>query len=275
VRIDAHQHFWNYDPAQYPWIRAHWPLRRNFLPSDLRPLLAKARLDGCIAVQARQNLDETRWLSSLAAEHSFIRGVVGWIDLRSERVDDALAQLARHPRFVGVRHVVQDEPDDAFMLRPKFLRGINRLRGFELAYDILIYARQLPAAAQLVKRFPNQRFVVDHIAKPQIASGQLSPWREHLRQLAQHPNVFCKLSGMVTEAQWKNWKRQDLMPYLDTVFAAFGPSRIMYGSDWPVCLLAASYQQVYDVAVSYCSRLSPSEQQLVFGGTAANFYRLR
>jgi len=274
MRIDAHQHFWKYEPAQYPWIRADWPIRRDFLPPDLQPLLAKARLDGCVAVQARQSLEETRWLLSLAAQHSFIKGVVGWVDLRSEQVRDQLAQFARHPRFVGVRHVVQDEPDDSFMLRREFLRGMTCLQDFALAYDILIYARQLPAAIQLVKRFPKQRFVVDHIAKPQIAAGRLSPWTGHIRQLAQHPNVTCKVSGMVTEAPWKNWKQQDFTPYLDTVFEAFGPSRLMYGSDWPVCLLAAGYQEVYDLAATYCSRLSPSEQQQVFSTTACRFYRL-
>jgi len=274
MRIDAHQHFWKYEPAQYPWIRADWPIRRDFLPPDLQPLLAKARLDGCVAVQARQTLEETRWLLSLTTEHSFIKGVVGWVDLRSEQVRDQLAQFAGHPRFVGVRHVVQDEPDDSFVLRRDFLRGMACLQDFDLAYDILIFARQLPAAIQLVKRFPNQRFVVDHIAKPQIAAGRLSPWTEHIRQLAQHPNVTCKVSGMVTEAQWKSWRRQEFTPYLDTVFEAFGPGRIMYGSDWPVCLLAANYQKVYDVAAIYCSRLSPSEQSQVFGATASRFYGL-
>jgi L-fuconolactonase len=274
MRIDAHQHFWKYEPAQYPWIRPNWPIRRSFLPPDLQALLAKAGLNGCITVQARQSLAEGRWLLSLAAQHSFIKGVVGWVDLRSEDVYHQLAQFAGHPRFVGVRHVVQDEPDDSFVLRREFLRGMTCLQDFNLAYDILIYARQLPAAIQLVKRFPRQRFVVDHIAKPQIAVGRLSPWNQHIRQLAQHPNVACKVSGMVTEAQWKSWERQEFTPYLDTVFEAFGATRIMYGSDWPVCLLAASYQRVYDVADIYCSRLSPSEQQQIFGATAARFYRL-
>jgi len=274
MRIDAHQHFWKYEPAQYPWIRADWPIRRDFFPPDLQPLLAKAGLNGCVAVQARQSLEETRWLLSLTTEHSFIKGVVGWVDLRSDYVHDQLAQFAHHPCFVGVRHVVQDEPDESFMLRPGFLRGLACLQDFDLAYDILIFARQLPAAIQLVKRFPNHRFVVDHIAKPQIAAQRLSPWTEHIRQLAQHPNVTCKVSGVVTEAHWKNWKQRDFTPYLDTVFEAFGPTRIMYGSDWPVCLLAASYERVYDLAAAYCSRLSASEQRQVFGATAVGFYRL-
>ena len=274
MRIDAHQHFWNYEPAQYPWIRPHWPIRRSFLPPDLQPLLAHAKLYGCVAVQARQTLEESRWLLSLTTQHPFIKGVVGWVDLRSEHVADQLAQLRRHPRLVGVRHIVQNEPDDSFMLRPDFLRGIGALQAFALVYDILIFARQLPAAIQLVRRFPHQRFVLDHIAKPEIAVQRLSPWAEHIRQLAQYPNVVCKVSGMVTEADWKNWAPGHFRPYLDTIFEAFGPARLMYGSDWPVCLLAASYPRVYDLAADYCARLSSGEQELVFGGTAQRFYRL-
>jgi L-fuconolactonase len=274
MRIDAHQHFWNYEPAQYPWIRPAWPIRRSFLPADLEPLLSKAALDGCIAVQARQSIEESRWLLSLTAEYAFIRGVVGWADLRNNRIADQLAILARHPRFVGVRHVVQDEADDWFMMRPKFLRGIALLTDFHLAYDLLIYARQLPAAIQLARQFPHQRFVLDHIAKPRITTGELSPWSEHVRELAQYPNVFCKISGMVTEADWMGWTRAAFLPYLDTIFAGFGANRILYGSDWPVCLLAATYEQVYDLARWYCSRLTQTEQAEVFGETAGRAYRL-
>jgi L-fuconolactonase len=274
MRIDAHQHFWKYEPAQYPWIRPHWPIRQSFLPPDLEPLLARAKLDGCVAVQARQSLEESRWLLSLVSEHPIIKGVVGWVDLRSEDVPDQLAPLSNHPRFVGVRHIVQNEPDDSFMLRPKFLRGISYLQTFDLVYDILIFARQLPAAIQLVRRFPNQRFVVDHIAKPQIAAQKIFPWSEHMRQLAQYPNVVCKVSGMVTEADWQNWKPEHFRGYLEVIFEAFGARRIMYGSDWPVCLLAGRYERVYDLAAAWSSSLSSSEQEMVFGGTAQRFYRL-
>jgi L-fuconolactonase len=285
MRIDAHQHFWKYEPAQYPWIQPPAdevsrsklpnPIRRDFLPRDLKPLLDKAGIGGCVTVQARQSLGESRWLLSLAVQHSFIRGVVGWVDLRSVIVTEQLGELVNDPRFVGVRHVVQDEPNDRFMLAAEFLRGIDVLREFDLAYDILIYARQLPAAIQLVKRFPLQRFIADHIAKPAIKRRAVSPWSEHIRQLAQFPNVFCKISGMVTEADWRGWRKEDFNEYLDVAFDAFGPARLMYGSDWPVCLLAADYRQVHDIVANYCSRLSISEQEQVFGGTARRAYRLQ
>jgi L-fuconolactonase len=272
--IDSHQHFWRYEPAQYPWIRPDWPLRRNFLPEDLAPLLRAAKLDGCVAVQARQSIEETRWLLGLAAEHGFIKGVVGWVDLRSENLTEQLTAFANNARFVGVRHVVQDEPDNNFLLRPKFVRGIAELRFFDLAYDLLIFPHQLPPAIQLVRKFPRQRFVLDHIAKPYIKRKDLWPWAGHIRELAQCPNVFCKVSGMVTEADWSGWKKADFTPYLDAVFEAFTPRRIMYGSDWPVCLLSAGYPRVHDLAASYCQKLSASEQERVFGGTTAEFYRL-
>jgi L-fuconolactonase len=275
MRIDAHQHFWRYEPAQYPWIRGGWPLRRDFLPEHLRPLLQNTQMDGCVAVQARQSIEETRWLLQLASENDFVKGVVGWIDLRRGDVRRQLAGFSGNPRFVGVRHVAQDEPDDEFLVRSDFMRGIACLQEFDLAYDLLVYPRQLLAAIRLARRFPRQRFVLDHIAKPRIAAGVLAPWSEHIRTLAQLPNVHCKISGMVTEADWSAWKREDFAPFLDTVLDAFSPSRLMYGSDWPVCLLAGSYRRVFDLAADYCSRLSRSEQDWIFGGSAAACYRLR
>ena len=274
MRIDSHQHFWRYEPAQYPWIRSDWPLPRDFLPEHLAPLLRAAKLDGCVAVQARQSLEETRWLLGLAAQHNFIRGVVGWVDLRSENLTEQLAAFANNPRFAGVRHVVQDEPDNNFLLQPKFVRGIAELQFFDLAYDLLIFPHQLPAAIQLLRKFPRQRFVLDHIAKPYIKRKELWPWAGQIRELAQLPNVFCKVSGMVTEANWTSWKVSDFTPYLDVVFEAFTSRRIMYGSDWPVCLLSAGYGRVYDLAASYCQKLSSAEQERVFGATAVEFYRL-
>lgn len=271
MRLDSHQHFWKYDPLHYGWIKPDWPLRRNFLPPDLQ-LLQQGSFDGSIAVQARQTLEESRWLLALADESPLIKGVVGWVDLRSDRVEEPLSALAGHPCFVGVRHVVQDEPDEQFMLRPDFLRGIGKLKLFKLTYDILIYPKQLPAAIALARRFPEQPFVLDHLAKPLIREGTLSPWRELIFELAQSPNVFCKVSGLVTEAAWTNWKPADLKPYLDIAFEAFGENRVMYGSDWPVCLLAASYNRVFQVMEDYVQQLRVEGRAKFFGDNAANFY---
>ncbi|MBI5799262.1 MAG: amidohydrolase family protein [Verrucomicrobia bacterium] len=276
MTIDSHQHFWRYTAADYPWMTEKLAsLRRDYLPEALAPELARAGLDGCVAVQAQQTVAEARWLLSLADAHPFIKGVVGWVDLESESVEEQLAELARHPRFVGVRHVVQDEPDDNFMLRPAFQRGIGKLREFNLAYDILIFPKQLPAAFQLVANFPEQRFVLDHIAKPFIRDGTLSPWREQIRELAKAPNVCCKISGMVTEAKWEGWRAEDFRPYLDVVFAAFGAERLMFGSDWPVCMLAGSYAQVHGLVEDYTRALTTEALAKFFGGNAETFYQLR
>lgn len=273
--MDSHQHFWRYDAAQYPWIPPGSPLQRDWLPHDLAPLLSAAGLDGSIAVQARQTLAESRWLLELADKSPIIHGVVGWVDLRSERVEEQFAELSRHPKFVGVRHVVQDEPDVNFMLGEEFLRGIALLRRYGLTYDILIFPRQLPAAIELVRRFPQQPFVLDHLAKPAIRDGTLSPWQEQMRELAQAPNVVCKISGMVTEARRDGWKADDFTPYLDAVFDAFGARRLMFGSDWPVCLLAGSYAQVFAIVADYIARLSADEKQAVLDETARAFYLRR
>ncbi|MEQ2008590.1 MAG: amidohydrolase family protein [Limisphaerales bacterium] len=275
MTIDSHQHFWKYTPAEYPWMKPEWPIRRDFLPPDLAREMAKVGIVGCVAVQAQQTVAEARWLLSLADAEPFIKGVVGWVDMQSERVEEQLAELAQHPRFVGVRHVVQDEPDDNFMLRPACQRGIGKLRQFNLAYDFLLFPKQLPAAIQLVANFPEQRFVLDHIAKPPIAAGSLSPWREQLRELAQAPNVWCKVSGIVTEARWDGWRAEDFRPYLDVVFAAFGVERLMFGTDWPVCTLAGSYEQVHTLVNDYTRGLTVEAREKFFGGNAAEFYRLR
>lgn len=273
MRIDAHQHFWRYSPSEHIWMTDEMAaLKRDFLPSDLRPLMKAVGFDGCIAVQARQSLEETRWLLELAAENEFVRGVVGWIDLCSRELPSQLEQFASNSRLVGVRHVVQDEPDDNFMLREDFQSGIARLAEFELAYDVLIYPRQLPAATTLVQNFPRQRFVLDHIAKPPIGSGELAGWETGLRSLAKFPNVFCKVSGMVTEADWKQWKPEDFRPFLDVVFDAFGTGRIMIGSDWPVCTLAADYQSTMGIVFDYVSRLDAEEQRNLLGMNCAAFY---
>jgi L-fuconolactonase len=272
MRIDSHQHFWRYSAEQYPWIQPDWSIRRDFLPADLEPLLAAAGIDGTIAVQARQSLEESRWLLELADESPIIKGVVGWVDLRSPVVEQQLDALSRHPKFVGVRHVVQDEPDDDFMLGQEFQRGIAALKAFGLTYDLLVYPKQLPAAIKLVEKFPDQPFVLDHIAKPPIKDAGIDPWREPIQALANFPNCCCKVSGLVTEADWTGWQAEDFKPYLDVIAAAFGVDRLMYGSDWPVCLLAGSYERVFDLAANFAKSFSPADQARFFGGNAAKFY---
>ena len=276
MRIDSHQHFWVYDAGQYPWMTDELSaLRSDHLPGDLQAELDQVGLDGSVAVQARQSLEESRWLLELADQHGSIRGVVGWVDLQSDAVDEQLAEFASHPKFVGVRHVVQDEPDDQFMLRPEFIRGISKLQAHGLRYDILIFPRQLPAAIELVKQFPDQPFVLDHIAKPLIKAGTVMPWGEQIRELARFENVTCKVSGMITEADWEGWAPGDFRPYLDIVFEAFGEDRLMYGSDWPVCRLAGEYGRVYQLAEEYVSQFSSEAAAKFFGGVAAAFYGLK
>lgn len=278
LRLDAHQHFWRYSAGQYPWIPPGSLLQRDWLPSDLAALQAPLGLDGSIVVQARQSLAESNWLLGLADADPRIRGVVGWVDLQHDRIEDSLAELAAHPKFVGVRHVVQDEPDERFMLRPAFLRGLDCLKQFGLRYDLLIYPQQLPAALEVVRQFPEQPFVLDHLAKPFIRDGLISPWREQILELAQFPHVLCKVSGMVTEARHLGWDPADFRPYLEAVFAAFGEDRLMFGSDWPVCLLAGSYEQVFRLAEDYvvnAAKYSAAAQAKFFGGNCARFYGIR
>lgn len=274
-RIDTHQHFWKYNAEEYAWIGAGMEaLRRDFLPADLQPLLQAQGMDGSVAVQARQSLEETHWLLRLADKNPWILGVVGWVDLAAEGVERELESLRAHPKLCGVRHVLQDEPDDRYMLRADFKRGLALLKDFDLAYDLLLYPRHLPVACELVESFPEQRFVLDHLAKPLIKAQQIEPWAGELRLLAAHPNVFCKVSGMVTEADWHNWKMNDFTPYLEVALEAFGPARLMVGSDWPVCTLAAHYSDVMAIPMALFSRLAAEEQEAIWGGNARRFYRL-
>lgn len=276
MRLDAHQHFWNYSAEQYAWIDdAMAPLKRNFLPADLKPLLAAEGFDGSIAVQARQDLEETLWLLQLAAENEFIKGVVGWVDLCSPDVGADLDRLARHPKFVGARHILQAEPDQQFMLRVDFKRGIRMLHDHGLTYDLLLYPRHLPVAVKLVEQFPEQRFVLDHIAKPLIADGLIEPWDRDIRELAKFENVWCKVSGMVTEASWKEWEPADFRPYLDVVFEAFGPRRLMIGSDWPVCTLAADYAATMGIVREYVGQVDAVEQEGILGENCEDFYGVK
>ncbi|WP_367281458.1 amidohydrolase family protein [Porifericola rhodea] len=276
IKIDAHQHFWKYDPKRFAWINDSMSvLKQDFLPPDLKEEMDKSGFDGCVAVQASQSEEETDFLLKLAAEYDYIKGVVGWVDLCDINVRSRLQHYAHEKKLCGIRHVVQDEPDDYFLLRPDFMKGVKMLPEFNLTYDILIFEKHLPVALQFVGYMPECRFVLDHIAKPRIAAGVLTPWDDNMRSLAEYPNVYCKLSGMLTEADWKNWKADDLHAYLDVAMEAFGSDRLMIGSDWPVCRLAASYQEVMGLVEDYIGRLSADEQARILGQNAIDFYQLK
>jgi len=273
--IDAHHHLWRYSAEDYGWISPEMNvLRRDFVAQDLDRELQEAGVDGSVVVQARQSIEETRWLLELAAEDEAIRGVVGWLPLVSAELPAMLREFADYGKLKGLRHVIQDEPDDDFILREDFNRGVAALLDTGLVYDILIHERHLPQAAKFVERHPEQAFVLDHLAKPLIKDGILEPWRENLTRLAEHENVFCKLSGLVTEADWDAWTLDDLRPYLDIALEAFGAERLMAGSDWPVCLLASGYGQWWDALRAWAGRLDEDERERVFGLTAKRAYRL-
>ena len=275
AKIDSHQHFWHYEAAEYPWIDADKnSLKADYMPADLAPLMAANGIDGTVAVQARQNLRETEFLLELADSSDFIRGVVGWVDLRADDIAAQLERFAPHPRMVGVRHIVHDEADDRFMLGGSFLDGLALLNQTKLTYDLLLYPRHLRVAIDVVKRFPDQPFVLDHISKPFIKDGILEPWASEIRELASYGNVWCKVSGMVTEAAWKTWTQDDYLPYLDVVFDCFGIDRLMFGSDWPVCTLSGSYSEVVGIVRSYIEALSDEDKDKIMGANATAFYRL-
>ena len=270
--IDSHQHFWRYAPEQYPWIDGSMAaLRRDFLPEDLLHVMQQEGVGATIAVQAQQTDAETEWLLELAAHHPFVRGVVGWIDLQADDVEARVERVAQQPGLVGLRHVVQAEPD-GFLQRPAFRHGVRALERHDLVYDILIYARQLPDAIRFAAMLPRQRLVLDHLGKPDVRHGGLDDWCRELRELATLPHVWCKLSGLVTEADWQSWTPEMLRPYLDAALEAFGPSRVMFGSDWPVCTLAASYAEVVALVRDAVADYSPDEQRQILGGTAAEVY---
>ena len=275
AKIDAHHHLWKYSAPQYPWISENMGvLRRDFLIQDLMDAVEESDIEGVVTVQARQALAETRWLLDLARNHNFIRGVVGWVALTDPKVDRDLEQFSTHAKLKSVRHVLQDEPDDFYILREDFNRGIKLLKDFGLRYDLLIFERHLPQTIQFVDRHPNQIFILDHVAKPKIKEGVISRWRENITELARRENVFCKLSGLVTEAGWQSWTEADLDPYLQVVLAAFGATRIMFGSDWPVMLLGSSYKRWLDIVQRGISHLSEYEQERILGKTATEVYRL-
>jgi L-fuconolactonase len=272
--IDSHQHFWVYDEERDSWITPEMEkIRKNFLPADLEPVLKANGVDGCVAVQADQSNQETEFLLQLAESNDFVKAVVGWIDLRAENLYDRLEVCSQFEKLKGFRHVVQGEPD-GFLEQPDFIRGVRQLTAFNFTYDILVYPTQLEASYTFVKQLPNVRFVLDHIAKPYIKKSEIETWARDIKKLAELPNVSCKISGMVTEADWNNWKIEDFNPYLDVVFEAFGTNRLLFGSDWPACLVAAEYKAVKDILTNYISGLSENEQQKIWGGNAVKFYAL-
>lgn len=276
MRIDAHQHFWSYNRDEYGWIGDHMKmLKRDFLPPDLKSELVNAGFDGSVAVQARQTPEETRWLLKLAAKNDFINGVVGWADLQNEdNLRRQLDEFSKSKKFVGVRHVVHDEPEDNFILHDEFLNGISILKEYKLTYDLLLFPKHLPVARLVVEMFPDQKFVIDHISKPLIRNHIIDPWKEDIGAMAEFENVYCKLSGMVTESDWAYWKPDDFDPYLDVVFNAFGTDRIMTGSDWPVCLLGGTYNDVTGIVKDYI-RESPEEiREKILGRNCSDFYGL-
>ena len=275
MRIDAHQHFWEVGRYPYSWMpEAPSPLRRNYLPGDLAPILETNRFDGSIAVQAATVSGEVDWLLELADRSAFIRGVVGWVDLTGAALPRLLDELQKHPKFKGVRHLVHDEPDDRWLLRPAVIDGLKELERRDLPYDLLLRPRHLPVVPELVEKLPKLRLAIDHIAKPPIAAGRMASWAEDMERIARIPRICVKLSGMITEADHKSWTADDLRPFVRHVFELFGPDRLMFGSDWPVCLLAGTWKQVLAAFTQALGPLTMDVRERMLGGTAAEFYRI-
>jgi L-fuconolactonase len=275
MRIDAHQHFWKFTPVRDSWITDEMAvIQKDFFPVDLAPLLMENNFTGSVVVQSDQSEKEDEFQLKNAEENDFIKGVVGWVDLQAPNVEERLAYYSSFKKMKGFRHVLQGEADRALMLSPAFMNGISKLKKFGFAYDILIYADQLKYIPQFVSASPDQKFVIDHLAKPEIKDKKIEEWQKEIKEVAKYDNVCCKISGMVTEADWKNWKQEDLIPYIDVVIESFGPHRIMFGSDWPVCLVAASYEKVLSIVEEYFFSFSEAEQELFFGKNAMQFYNL-
>ena len=274
-KIDSHQHFWKYDPVQHAWINDDMEIiQQDFLPDDLEPILQNYGFNGCVTVQVDQTEEENMLMLDYAAKYPFIKGVVGWTDLKAPNIEERLAYFGQFEKLKGFRHILQGEADRAFMLNPDFKRGISKLNKFGYTYDILIYTDQLGYANEFAAAFPDQSFVIDHLAKPKIKAGEIVDWEKGMRAIAKNENVYCKVSGMVTEADWQNWKAEDLTPYMDVVFEAFGTDRVMFGSDWPVCRVAATYGQLLDITDAYVAKLSENEQDKFYGDNAVKFYGL-
>jgi len=276
-KIDSHQHFWQLSqPFDYQWLENPKlnAIRRDYLPEDLKLHLDARQISGSIFVQTQHNLDENRWVLDLCDQFDFLKGIVGWVDLASPNCEQQLVEMRANPKFLGVRHVVQDEPDDDFLVRPDILRGLALLEKHGVPFDVLIYVKHLRHVPTLARKMPNLKMVINHLAKPQIALNGLEAWQADFEACAAFENVWCKLSGMVTEADWQGWTPADLKPYIEIAINAFSPQRLMYGSDWPVCELAATYEQVHDSLAENISRLSQAEQARIFAGSARAFYNL-
>ncbi|RVT73347.1 amidohydrolase [Flavobacterium sufflavum] len=275
MTIDSHQHFWIYEAEKHAWIDDDMKvIRKNFLPEDLKLVYQANGVGGCVAVQADQTLAETDFLLDLAEKNDFIKGIIGWVDLRASDIDTVLKHYSTFPKLKGFRHVVQGEADHNFMLRPDFLNGIAALEKYNFTYDILIFPHQLGAALELVRRFPNQKFVIDHIAKPYLKDGFYDGWAILMKAIGEHKNVYCKLSGMTTEADYNNWTPEQIEPYMQLVLDAFGANRILFGSDWPVCLVAGNYTKTKELVTNFIAKLSSEEQAAIMGGNAMQFYNL-
>ncbi len=273
--IDTHHHFWNYNPVDFDWINDEMKvIRKDFLPATLQKTISETEVEGVVTVQSRQKTEETEWLLQLASENSFMKGVVGWVPLASENIQRILEKYASNSLLKGVRHVVQGEPDPEFILKKSFNRGISLLKNFSLVYEILIYEHQLPNTIKFVDQHPNHMFVLDHIAKPKIKNNELQPWLKNIQELAKRENVCCKISGLVTEADFRFWTEEQLHPYFNAVIETFGPSRLMFGSDWPVCLVATSYSNWIDTVKRAISSLSNNEQEMILFKNAQKIYRI-
>jgi L-fuconolactonase len=276
LKVDSHQHFWIFDPVRDSWINDEMRvIQRDFLPGDLGPVLTENGMDGCVAVQADQTEVQNDFLLGLAKDNSFIKGVVGWVDLRADSIAERLSYYSQFNLMKGFRHVLQGEEDRALMLKSAFRNGIGELKKHGFTYDILIFPDQLQYVSAFVGGFPDQKFVIDHLAKPYIKDRKIDEWAKDIRAVAKHENLYCKVSGMVTEADWKNWKPEDFTPYLDVVFEAFGADRLMFGSDWPVCKVAADYTAMKGIVEQYTAKLSANEQTAFWGGNATRFYNLK
>ncbi|MFZ9686967.1 MAG: amidohydrolase family protein [Chitinophagaceae bacterium] len=275
MRIDAHQHFWMYHPEKHGWINDEMKLiRRNFTPSDLKPILDKHLIDGSIAVQADETLEETDFLLSLTANNDFIKGVVGWIDLKNPSIEDQLTKYKEYKKLLGFRCIMQGQPDELYLNNEIFINNVASLSIYKYTYDLLIYHHQLPSLLKFTEKLPDNRFILDHIGKPNIKEKNIKAWKENIIQLAKHPGIYCKLSGMITEADYNNWSYENIVPYMDVVAEAFGPSRLCFGSDWPVCLVAGNYDRMIEVVEKWTMQFTKEEYNQIFGLNACKFYNI-